>query len=233
MNIGDAKALITGGSAGIGKETARLLVEKGAKVVICGRSKDKLEAAAKEIGAVPVVADVSNEADVERLVASTVKELGGYNVLINNAGYGTFAPLVEQSTEDFNRLFATNVTGAMMVARESAKHFAAQDTGNIVNIASSAGLRGFAGGTAYVASKFALRGMTECWRAELRKHNIRVMLVNPSEVLTDFAAAYGRDQKPSERKLRGQEIAHTIVSLLEMDDRGFTTEVSIWATNPD
>ena len=239
MDLKNAKALVTGGSAGIGKETARLLIEKGAKVAICGRSEDKLEATAKEIGAVPIVADVSVEADVERLVATTVKELSGYNVLINNAGYGTFAPLVEQSTEEFNRLFATNVTGAMMVARESAKHFAAQRerdnkaTGNIVNIASSAGLRGFAGGTAYVASKFALRGMTECWRAELRKHNIRVMLVNPSEVLTDFAATYGRVQKPSERKLRGQEIAHTIVSLLEMDDRGFTTEVSIWATNPD
>ncbi len=233
MNLKNAKALITGGSAGIGLETARLMISKGAKVAISARREDKLKAAAEEIGAVAIPGDVSNEEDVQRMVATTVKELGGYNVLINNAAFGLRAPLIEQDTKSFNRLFATNVTGAMMAGRESAKHFVQQDYGHIVNIASSAGLRGYATGTAYAASKFALRGMTECWRAELRQHNIRVMLVNPSEVLTEFAASYGREQKPSERKLRGVEIARTIVSLLEMDDRGFTTEVSVWATNPD
>ena len=233
MDLKDAKALITGGSAGIGLETARLMASKGAKVAICGRREDKLKAAAKEIGAVAIPADVSKEADVERMVKTVIQELGGYNVLINNAAYGYMALLTEISTEKFNALLATNLTGAMMVGRESAKHFVKENTGNIVNISSSAGVRGYANGTPYVASKFALRGMTECWRAELRQHNVRVMLVNPSEVLTDFAASYGREQKQSERKLRAAEIAHTIVSLLEMDDRGFTTEVSIWATNPD
>ena len=85
------------------------------------------------------------------------------------------------------------------------------------------------GGTAYVASKFALSGMTECWRAELRKHDIRVMQINPSEVQTDFF----RGRPHSERKLRAAEIAHAALSMLEMDDRGFITELSVWATNPD
>ena len=93
--------------------------------------------------------------------------------------------------------------------------------------------RGFPGGTAYVASKFALGGMTECWRAELRKHEVRVMQINPSEVLTDFSSAAGYDQKRSEKKLRSREIAHAILGMLSMDDRGFTTELTVFATNPD
>ena len=74
--------------------------------------------------------------------------------------------------------------------------------------------------------------MTECWRAELRKHNIRVFLINPSEVLTDFAAASGHLQKPNPTKLRGEEIAHAVKAVLEMDDRGFTPELTVFATNP-
>ena len=118
------------------------------------------------------------------------------------------------------------------MAREAAKHFIQRNRGNIVNIASTAGLRGAPNGTAYYASKFALRGMTECWRAELRKHNIRVMLVNPSEVITNFAATAGFPQKANDSKLRGEEIAHAVKAILEMDDRGFTTELSVFATNP-
>ena len=97
-----------------------------------------------------------------------------------------------------------------------------------MNVASSAALRGFANGTAYVASKFALHGMTECWRAELRKSNVRVMQINPSEVQTEFHAR--RELNP--RKLVGADIAHAIVSMLELEDRGFVTEMSVWATNP-
>ena len=105
-------------------------------------------------------------------------------------------------------------------------------SGNIVNICSTASLRGAANGTAYYASKFALRGMTECWRAELRQHNIRVFLINPSEVLTNFGAAAGFVQKANPTKLRGEDIAHMVKAVLEMDDRGFTPELTIFATNP-
>jgi 3-oxoacyl-[acyl-carrier protein] reductase len=121
----------------------------------------------------------------------------------------------------------------MLVARESAKHFVEKGRGNIVNISSTAGSKGFANGTSYVATKFALGGMTECWRAELRKHNIRVMQVNPSEVLTDFAENSGLGARPDNpTKLHSIDIAHTIASMLEMNDRGFITEASVWATNP-
>jgi 3-oxoacyl-[acyl-carrier protein] reductase len=101
-----------------------------------------------------------------------------------------------------------------------------------VNIASTAALRGAPNGTAYYASKFALRGMSECWRAELRRYNIRVFLVNPSEVLTNFYPTAGLPQKVNETKLRPEDIAHVVKSMLEMEDRGFAPEVSIFATNP-
>jgi 3-oxoacyl-[acyl-carrier protein] reductase len=228
MKIDSARALVTGGSSGIGFETAKLLAERGARVAICGRDKAKLETAAKKIGAVAIHADVGVESDCVRLVADVVRELADYNVLVNNAGFGSFAPLVELELADMQKVFATNVFGAMLVARESARHFIRKNYGNIVNVASTAAQRGFAGGTAYVASKFALHGMTECWRAELRKANVRVMQINPSEVQTEFSRR--GDFNP--RKLVGADIAQAIVAMLEMEDRAFVTEMSVWATNP-
>lgn len=233
MEIGNVRALITGGGTGIGRETARLLVEGGAKVAIGGRRAEVLESAAKEVGATPIVLDVRDEAQVRAAVEKTTEALGGFNVLVNNAGFGNFAPLLELELDDFRSVMETNVFGAMLMARESARHFVAHGGGSIINISSTAGSRGFAGGTAYTASKFALGAMTECWRAELRKHQVRVMQVNPSEVLTDFGATAGHTQKQSERKLRPLEIAHAIRSMLEMDDRGFITSLTVFATNPD
>ncbi|HEX4593306.1 MAG TPA: SDR family NAD(P)-dependent oxidoreductase, partial [Bryobacteraceae bacterium] len=129
-------------------------------------------------------------------------------------------------------VFATNVTGVMLMSREAAKLFKERKRGNLINISSTASLRGAPKGTAYYASKFALRGMTECWRAELRKYNVRVFLINPSEVITDFARRAGFPQVENPSKLRSEDIAHTIKAVLEMNDRGFTPEVSIFATNP-
>lgn len=234
MDISTSHVLVTGGSSGIGLETARQFRLRGAKVAICGRNEARVKEAAKAIDAIGIAADVSKEADVVRLVRTAVEELGGYDTLINNAGFGHFATLVDTTLEDMQRVYATNVFGAMLVARESAKHFIAQERGNIVNVASTAGQRGFAGGTTYASSKFALSALTECWRAELRKHNIRVMQINPSEVQTEFVVASGRPARGySDRKLQGIDIAHAIISMLELHDRGFVTELSVWATNPD
>jgi 3-oxoacyl-[acyl-carrier protein] reductase len=233
MELNGATALVTGGSRGIGQAIARMLVGAGAQVAITGRDTRRLEAAARELPALPVRADVTSEADVERTFREVLGTFAQLDVLVNNAGFGLFRPLVEMDRAEFEGVFATNVTGAMLMAREAAKHMIARGRGTIVNIGSTAGHRGAANGTAYYASKFALRGMTECWRAELRKHNIRVCLVNPSEVQTDFfRAATGRARAENPTKLRGEEVAHAVKAVLEMDDRGFTTELTIFATNP-
>lgn len=233
MDLKTAKALVTGGNSGIGYATARLLRDRGADVAICGRRADALEEAATELGALGIICDVSREEEVQRMVARVISEFGDYNVLINNAGWGHWAPLIETTVADFQRVWETNVLGAMLVARESARHFVKKNTGNIVNVASTSGQRGGANGTTYTSTKFALSGMTECWRAELRKENIRVMQVNPSEVLTNFFVASGRGARAANAsKLQGEDIAHTIVAMLEADDRAMIVEATVWATNP-
>ncbi len=233
MELRYAKVLVTGGSSGIGLEIARVLRESGARVAIAARNQERLEKAAAQIKAAAIPGDVSDEQQVVQMVNRAIDLLSGLNVVINNAGFGRFAPLEKLTLEMMEEVFRTNVFGAALVAREASRHFVQQDYGNIINIGSTAASKGFAGGSAYAASKFALTGLTECWRAELRKHNIRVMQVNPSEVLTEFFDVAGGEQKPSERKLRPTEIAHLVKSLLEMDDRGFVTDLSVWATNPD
>jgi 3-oxoacyl-[acyl-carrier protein] reductase len=232
MNLKNAVALITGGSSGIGLAIAESLTEAGARVAITGRDKNKLDAAASQLGAFAIQADASVEADVHRTYREVMEKFGDLDILVNNAGIGAFKNLVDMDTESFEHVFKTNVTGVMMMGREAAKIFVQRNRGNIVNICSTASLRGAPKGTAYYASKFAVRGMTECWRGELRKHNVRVILINPSEVVTDFFATNGLTQKVNDSKLRGEEIAMAVKAALEMDDRGFIPELSVFATNP-
>ena len=232
MEISKAKVLITGGSSGIGYETAKLLRSQGAEVVICGRNEESILKAAKELDVHGFKADVPNEADVQALFDFTLKTLGGLNVLVNNAGLGYFAPLVSTSIDEFQSIWDVNVKGLVLCGQAAARHFVSENTGNIINISSSAGLKGFANGTAYVATKFAVTGITECWRAELRKNNVRVMQVNPSEVITDFGVKLGHTPKNIDSKLKPSEIAHVIHSMLSMNDVGFITDATVWATNP-
>lgn len=232
MNLAGAKALVTGGSEGIGKGIAAALKREGADVVITGRRLDVLEAAAHELGVGFTQADVGNEDDAVRTVQEFVEKHGQIDLLVNNAGRGHYGLLVEMTLADLEEVYRTNVFGAFLMAREAAKHFIRQGAGNLINIASTSGLRGGMKATAYSSSKFALRGMTECWREELRRHNVRVMLVNPSEVQTPFFGKVGLEQKYSPKKLRPDEIAEAIVGALKIDDRGFIPEFSVFATNP-
>jgi len=232
MDLKGARVLVTGGSEGIGYGIAKALVDKGAQVAIMGRNEEKLTKAALELGLLAICGDVGVEADARDAVQLVVDSFGGIDILINNAGIGYFAPLVDLDQEKFEAVFRTNVTGAMLMGREAARHFVKQNHGQLINISSTSGLAGGRTSSAYSGSKFALRGMTECWRAELRPHNVRVMLVNPSEVQTPFFAKVGVEQELSERKLRPDEIAAAIVGALEIDDRGFIPEFSVFATNP-
>lgn len=233
MNVKDIKAIVTGGTSGIGLATAMALKNEGAEVIICARSQEGLDVVKSEHNLMGIQADVSDEAQIRHLFQSSKNKLGNYNVLINNAGIGSFFPLTETTAQDFQRIWEVNTKGLFLAGREAAKHFIDQQYGNIVNVGSTAALKGYPTGSSYVASKFAVTGLTECWRAELRKYNIRVMQVNPSEVQTDFAIRAGRKApEPHAFKLKSEEIAHVIVSMLKMRDIGFVPSASIWATNP-
>jgi 3-oxoacyl-[acyl-carrier protein] reductase len=233
MNIKDSVFLVTGGSAGIGKATAKMLADKGGKVAITGRDKTKLEKVANEIGTFSILADAAKEDDVNKTYELILREFGKLDCLINNAGIGGgWGEITELDVKSFRKVYDVNVFGAAMMGSRAAQIFRKQNYGNIVNIASTAALKGYASGTVYALSKFALRGMTQCLQADLRKYNVRVILVNPSEVTTAFGSAERIEREEISNKLRSEEIAHTIVSTLEMDDRGFIPEVTVWATNP-
>ena len=233
MEINNSSVLITGGSSGIGKETAKQFIQKGAKVVITGRDEAKLNKVAVEIGATPLLFDISDLHTIDEMAAKAISLLGGkMDVLVNNAGIGVFAKLGDINLEDLESVYKTNVFGLALLTQEIVKTFKEQGSGNIINIGSTASHKGFVGGSIYAASKFAVRGMTQCWQAELRKFNIRVSLVNPSEVATAFAAPNREEREEMPNKLGSEEIAHSIISIVEMRDKGFIPELDIWATNP-
>lgn len=230
MQMKDRRFLVTGASAGIGLAIAQRLIELGARVAMTARGGERLRAVAREIGATAIVADVADEEAAVRSVREAVDELGGLDGLINNAGIGSFGPVAELRSDDFRRVFDVNVLGAAIMARECIPHLRTAGGGDIVNISSTSGLKGGAGATIYSSSKFALKAMTQCWQAELRPDDIRVTLVNPSEVQTEFG---GRDPAVRDpRKLFAEDIAHAVASCLEMDRRGFVPEVTVFATNP-
>ena len=231
-NLSGKKVLITGGSSGIGKATAIDLVAKGAIVCITGRNKAKLEKVASEINAIPIHFDVSKYNSIAVKTLDAFHTMGGIDVLVNNAGIGEFAKLEDIKVNHFESIFATNVFGLTMLTQEVVKFFKTQQYGMIINIGSSAATSGFPSGSVYCASKFALRGLTECWRHELRRDNIRVVLVNPSEVPTAFNNKDRVEREEQENKLSSKEISHAIVSTINMDKRGFIPELNVWATNP-
>ena len=232
MELRDAVALVTGGSEGIGRAIAEALMHQGCKVTITGRREEVLKDTAEELGLDWIAGDVGNETDAIRTVSSVIERHGRLDILVNNAGYGMFKPLVDTTLDELKDMYQTNVFGTFLMAREAAKQFIKQGSGELINISSTSSLKGSSGRTAYGSSKFALRGMTECWRDELRRHDVRGMLVNPSEVMTDFAAKAGVERERSDKKLRPKEIADAIVGALKVDARGFIPEFSVFATNP-
>lgn len=232
MNLNGKKIIVTGGNSGIGKATAKMMVEKGAKVLITGRDEHKLKKTALELNCNYLAFDISDLDQLPQHAKKCIDILGDVDVLLNNAGVGMFNLLGDIKKEEFETIFNTNVFGLALFTQELLPIFKKKQKGNIINIGSSAAVKGFAYGTVYSASKFAVRAMTQCWQAELRKDNIRVFLVNPSEVTTAFNQEDRKEREDVRNKLTPNEIAKTIVDILEMDDRGFVPEVSVWATNP-
>jgi 3-oxoacyl-[acyl-carrier protein] reductase len=232
MTLSGKRILLTGGSSGIGLSTAEQLAAKGAKLLITGRRADALAEVAGRIGCAYLVADMGTPEGVAATAAEALSVLGGVDVLINNAAIGEFERIEHLTWEALERVYAVNVFGVAMLTAAVVPTMKAQGKGTIVNIASTAAIKGFATGSIYSGTKFALRSMTQCWQEELRKFNIRVCQVNPSEVLTAFASPDRSARPEQENKLRGEDIGYVITSILEMDERGFVPEVSVWATNP-
>lgn len=233
MNLKGKNIIITGGSLGIGRETAKNMISKGANVLITGRSESRLIEAQKYSGAKIIEFDISDTDNIAENAKKCIDILDGrIDVLVNNAGIGVSKSLDKLNIEDFLRVFNVNVFGLALFTKEIIPLMIEESYGTIVNIGSTASLKGYKNGSIYSSSKFAVRCLTQCWQAELRQHNIRVCQVNPSEVTTAFGSSDRIERENVKNKLTPEEISHSIISSVEMDDRGFINELNIWATNP-
>jgi len=233
MEFERKKIIITGGSSGIGKATAKRLTDLGATVLITGRSKKRLEKAADQIGCAWIESDVSKQEDVNKVFDWVLKNWSNQvDVLINNAGLGEFASVEETPMESYYRVFGVNTFGPIMMVKKVLPFMKEQKSGSIINIGSTSSIKGFANGSSYSASKFALRGFTQSLMEEVRPFNIRVFQINPSEVTTALGNPEREERKEIEFKLGPEQLAQTIVSVLMLPEKAFVPELSVWATNP-
>ena len=233
MNLEGKHVIVTGGSLGIGKATANSLIEKGAKVLVTGRSPERLHDAFENIDCHTIAFDIGDTSKIEENAKQCLEILDGrVDVLINNAGLGERKSIEELSIDAFMKVFNVNVFGLALFTKEIVPVMKSQNGGTIMNIGSTASLKGYKTGSIYASSKFAVRCLTQCWQAELRPYNIRVCQINPSEVTTAFGSQDRIEREEVDNKLSSKEIAHAITSALEMDNRGFINELNVWATNP-
>jgi 3-oxoacyl-[acyl-carrier protein] reductase len=221
--------LVTGGSQGIGAAVVEQARAAGHAVVFTGRDAALLAAVAARTGAQAVRADVGQPDDNARAVAEATRLMGGIDVLINNAGFAHWAEIGALDLTAMRAVFDTNVFGLVDLTNRVVPLMKAQGEGDIINVASTSGMKGSARGTAYAGSKWAVRGITQCWQAELRPHGIRVTCVCPSEVQTDFGGRTGRNNP---NKLYAQDISSTIFAALELPRRVLWPEVAVFANNP-
>jgi NAD(P)-dependent dehydrogenase (short-subunit alcohol dehydrogenase family) len=237
MNIEGLRCVVTGGSTGIGLETARALAAAGARVAICARTAETIEAAAEELAStgaeiLPLRVDVTDEAQVDSLVSSVAERWGGADVLVNNAGIGIFGNILDLDVEDYDRVFGVNVRGLFLCSQAFAPLMVEQGDGVIVNVASLAGKNSFAGGSIYAASKHAVMGMSKSMMLDLRPRGVRVLTVCPGTVYTPFfdrVAGYDPDEAKS---LRAEDVADMIVQTIRLSDRATISEFEIRPVNP-
>jgi 3-oxoacyl-[acyl-carrier protein] reductase len=221
--------LITGGSQGIGAALVAQARKSGHQVVFTGRNDSHIQSTASATGAHGIRADVASDTDNQRVVDEALKKMGGIDVLINNAAFGYNAEIGTLDMKVMRDLFATNVFGAVDLTNRVVPHMKVRGDGDIVNIASTSGMKGAKGATVYGGSKWAMRGITQCWQADLRPHGIRVICICPSEVQTNWMGKSGRNNP---NKLYADDIAATIMAGLAMPRRVLWTELTVFANNP-
>jgi len=229
MPLAGGVALITGGGRGIGKAIAQRLAVLGAAVSICGRSRESLMSTAQDLRALGVrvhaqIADVTKPGDIASLVEATEKELGPITILVNNAGIGGFGPVHEKSEEDWDRVLNTNLKSVFLVSRAVVPAMIRRGGGDIINISSLAGKNTFAGGGIYCASKWGLQGLTGCMAEDLRGYGIRVSVICPGSVATEFSGGGPKDPK---KVLTAEDVAHAVGMVAVQGPQSFISEVHL------
>lgn len=229
------KAIITGGGRGIGKAIAEALAAEGAHVGLIGRSEEHIKAVTEsltEVKTAYAAADVSSLEDVTTAVNKVKEELGGIDILINNAGIAKFGGFMDLDPEEWKNIIDVNLMGVYNVTRAVLPDLIDQKSGDIINISSTAGQKGAPATSAYSASKFGVLGLTESLAMEVRKHNIRVTALTPSTVATDLAFENKLTDGNPEKVMQSEDIAEFVVAQLKLNSRTFIKSAGLWSTNP-
>lgn len=237
MNLKGKNALVTGGGRGLGKAVAVALANEGVNVGITGRNEESLKTTVAELEKLGVKAaysvfDVEEMAQVEQGVASIASQLGSIDILINNAGVGDFGSFEEMPVETWEKVMKVNLFGVYYVAKAALPYLKQNKEGDIVNVASTAGLKGAPNMSAYCASKAAVISLSQSLMAELRKFNIRVITLTPSTIATDMSIEGGLTDGNPEKVLQPEDFAEWVRDILKMNRRAMIASASIFSTNP-
>ncbi|CAH1207234.1 putative oxidoreductase [Paenibacillus plantiphilus] len=238
MNLLHKTAIITGAGKGIGKAAAIALAKEGVHLGLLARNSSNLETLQSSLSSdygvnvYIVTADITDKAAVEQAILQLGEQLGSIDILINNAGIAHFGTLLDMDSELWESIIQTNLMGTYYTTRAVLPTMLQQNSGTIINVASTAGERGFATGSAYCASKFAVMGMTEALMGEVRKSNIRVTALTPSTVNTDLAVNAGLKIGDEDRMMQPEDVAELILATIKLPPRVFIKSAGIWTTNP-
>ncbi len=217
MDLTHQPCVITGAARGIGLELARVLTAKGARVVLADVDAAALEAADVP-GSLKVVCDVTRSAAVEHLAAETERVFGTPAVWINNAGLARHRWIPDYAEEEIDLMLAVNLKGTILGSQAALRRMIPRKAGHIINVISTASLRGIPSETVYCAAKWGVRGFTQGLQEEAAAHRIRVTAVLPGGVSTEFWTDASTRQAPLEKFLTSRQVADAIVKVLEMDD---------------
>ena len=231
------RALVTGASKGIGLAIATALARQGVQTVICARKEgelrralEHLKLAAPQTKTCGLAADVSNAADVASLFTFVDREMGGLDILINNAGLGIFRPAADLTIEEWDSMLATNLSGAFYCSKLALQRFREAGEGFIINVSSLAGKNPFAGGSGYNASKFGMNGFSEAMMLDHRNDNVRVSYIMPGSVDTEFSG-HGLQEK-SDWKIAPGDIADIVLHILQMPARTLISRIEVRPSRP-
>ena len=236
-DLKNKNALITGAGKGIGKAIAIALAKEGVNVILMARTQSDLDEVAKEVTALGVksltlIADVADINSVNTAVEKALSEFKTIDILINNAGIAAFGKFLDLEPSAWENIIKVNLMGTYYVTRSVLPNMIERQTGDIINISSTAGLNGNAMTSAYSASKFAVLGLTDSLMQEVRKHNIRVTALTPSTVATNMAKELNLTDGNPDKVMQAEDMAELIIAQLKLNRRVFIKNSSIWSTNP-
>ena len=228
-------AFVTGGSRGIGFGIAEALVAAGVNVMITGRSEKSLAEARRRLesagaGVETLAIDVRDHAAVTKGIAATVARFGGLDIVINNAGIGTFVNVADMTPDQWADVIGTNLTGVFNVSHVAIPELRKRGGGYIINISSLAGKNAFMGASAYCASKAGLNLFAEVMNQEVRHDNIKVTTLAPGSVATGFSG--GDESKGADWKISSSDIGDIVIDLLEMDTRSLSSYIELRPSKP-